>query len=58
MEPEGFEVRWVHDGDEGLRLALSECETFDLIILDIMLPGKNGFEVLQNLRTMVDTPVS
>jgi two-component system response regulator CpxR len=57
LKPEGFEVTSVHDGEQGLRLAVSDAGGFDLIVLDIMLPGMNGFEVLQRLRSSMDTPV-
>jgi two-component system response regulator CpxR len=57
LKPEGFEVTSVHDGEQGLQLAVSRAGDFDLIVLDIMLPGMNGFEVLQRLRSRFDTPV-
>ncbi len=57
LEPEGFEITSVYDGEQGLELAVSEAGRFDLIVLDIMLPGMNGFEVLQRLRSQLDTPV-
>ncbi len=55
LEPEGFEIHAVHDGKKGLEKALSE--TFDLVVLDIMLPEQNGFEVLRNLRNTSEVPV-
>jgi len=51
----GYEVHWQRCGDEGLYRAL-EWES-DLIILDRMLPGQNGMQVLRNLRKRKDTPV-
>jgi two-component system response regulator CpxR len=57
LKPEGFELHLVHDGEQGLQRALSEAGGYDLIVLDIMLPGMNGFEVLQRLRLQLDTPV-
>jgi two-component system OmpR family response regulator len=45
---EGFEVVAVHDGLEGLEKA--RAERFDLIVLDIMLPGMNGYKVCRTLR--------
>jgi len=57
LKPEGFEITAVHDGEQGLQLAVSGAGQYDLIVLDIMLPGMNGFEVLQRLRSQSDTPV-
>lgn len=56
LESEGFEVETATDGEAGLSLALEE--SFDLIILDVMLPRKNGFDVCRDLRRKnVETPV-
>ncbi|MEO7998684.1 MAG: response regulator transcription factor [Gemmatimonadaceae bacterium] len=56
LEQEGFEVRMVHDGREALPLVQSWAP--HLVILDLMLPGLNGFEVLRGIRAhTVDTPV-
>jgi len=46
---EGFDVVLAHDGEKGAELALAN--DFDLIILDIMLPGQSGLEVLRKLRS-------
>jgi two-component system, OmpR family, alkaline phosphatase synthesis response regulator PhoP len=48
LRKDGHEVRLAQDGETGLRMAL-EPEV-DLIVLDIMLPGQNGYEVLKELR--------
>lgn len=56
LETEGYEVIDVVRGDEALRRL--ECDGFDLIILDLMLPGASGFDVLRELRAQGDaTPV-
>ncbi len=52
---EGYEVVKAEDGREGLRLA--EAGGFDLVLLDIMLPGLNGLEVLRRLRKSSQLPV-
>ncbi len=52
---EGYEVVKAADGREGLRLA--EEGSFDLVLLDIMLPGLNGLEVLRRLRRDSAVPV-
>lgn len=48
LETEGYEVTLARTGEEGFFHA--SARTFDLIILDIMLPGRDGIEVLQALR--------
>ncbi len=51
----GFDVKSARDGPAGLSRALSE--DFDLIILDVMLPGMDGFQVLKELRRARQVPV-
>ncbi|MBF0556935.1 MAG: response regulator transcription factor [Nitrospirae bacterium] len=52
---EGFEVDAVHDGLKGVDRAVSG--QYALIVLDVMLPGINGFEVLRRIRTVSRVPV-
>lgn len=52
---EGYEVEKCADGRTGLEMA--EGGTFSLVLLDIMLPGLNGLEVLRRLRRSSDVPV-
>lgn len=49
----GFEVVRAFDGEEGLKRVKSECP--NLVLLDILLPKKNGFEVLEELKKSPDT---
>jgi DNA-binding response OmpR family regulator len=57
LEGRGFDVDYAADGVTGLHLAVSN--TYDAIILDLMLPGMDGLELCRKLRTEVrrDTPV-
>ena len=55
LEPEGFEIEAVHDGNRGLERALAGNHL--LIVLDVMLPGINGFDLLRRLRNTSKTPV-
>lgn len=57
LENRGFNVDYAADGVTGLHLAVSN--TYDVIILDLMLPGMDGLEVCRKLRSDVkrDTPV-
>jgi len=55
LAAEGFALVSAHDGQTALEMARGGA--FDLIILDVMMPRKNGFEVLRDLRTRTKTPV-
>lgn len=55
LEMDGFEVMLVHDGKEGLKTALQG--DFNLILLDLMLPNMDGFEICRKIREKKDTPV-
>ena len=52
---EGFEVESVHTGPEGVSCAQSS--EWDAIVLDVMLPGMNGFDVLKQIQHQIDAPV-
>lgn len=55
LELSGFEVTVENRGDTGLKAALEE--DFDIIILDLMLPGTDGFEVCRRVREQKNVPI-
>jgi len=55
LEPMGYEVASAHDGVSGLEMALKD--DFHAVILDVMMPQMDGFEVLKRLRRESDIPV-
>jgi DNA-binding response OmpR family regulator len=54
LVPEGFAVEQLHDGAAA---AAASPDAFDLVILDVMLPHRSGFEVLREYRRRSETPV-
>lgn len=55
LEQDGMEVDCAYDGEEALNKALSE--QFDMILLDVMLPKMDGFEVCQRIRDVSNVPI-
>ena len=55
LELSGFDVEVSNDGEEGLAKALAE--DYNLIILDLMLPGVDGFEICRKVRDDKNTPI-
>jgi len=55
LEPMGYEVEAAHTGPDGLERAVAG--NYQAVILDVMLPGMDGFEVLKRLRRASDVPV-
>ncbi|MCH8503865.1 MAG: response regulator [Ectothiorhodospiraceae bacterium] len=55
LEGDGFRVTLSHDGDQGLVMARQQ--EFDALVLDVMLPGRDGLDVLRELRRTRQTPV-
>ena len=55
LELSGFTVEVATDGDIGLQKALNE--DYDLLILDLMLPGTDGFDICRQVRDVKNTPI-
>lgn len=55
LEQDGMEVVCAYDGEEALEAAKNQ--EFDIILLDVMLPGLSGFEVCQQIREFSDVPI-
>ena len=55
LEQDGMEVTCAYDGEEALQLAKEQV--FDIILLDVMLPKLNGFEVCQQIRDFSNVPI-
>lgn len=55
LEPMGYEVETAHNGSQGLQMI--ESEDYRAVILDVMMPEMDGFEVLKRLRRDSDVPV-
>ena len=57
LEPLGFDVTAVHTGPEGVDRVFNAESPWHAVILDVMLPGIDGFEVLKRIRTRSQVPV-
>ena len=57
LAPLGFAVTAVHDGLAGVARATEEGAAWDAVVLDVMLPGLDGFEVLKRIRQRSEVPV-
>jgi len=55
LEPEGYDVEAIHNGERGIDRALYDEHA--LVVLDVMLPGTNGFDVLRRIREKSRIPV-
>lgn len=54
---QGYRVRTASNGEEALGIVAVHAATIGAVILDVMLPGQNGFQVLREIRKSHDTPV-
>jgi len=60
LEQQGFEIKVFTNGEEGLPYIQTNIEEIDLVLLDIILPGKSGIDVLGELKddgVLTDVPV-
>jgi DNA-binding response OmpR family regulator len=58
LEKQGYAVDYVLDGEAGQRRIETHSKDYDLIVLDLMMPKKDGFEVCRNVRAMnITTPI-
>ena len=57
LEPMGYDVGAAHTGPEGVTVATTDGAAWQAVILDVMLPGMDGFEVLKNIRQKSSVPV-
>jgi len=55
LEINGFETKIETDGEKAVQLALTG--TYNLILLDLMLPGKNGYDICREIRDQIDIPI-
>ena len=55
LKEQNFDVKIETDGEKGEEEALTNI--YDLILLDVMLPNKNGFEILKTVEKQIDTPI-
>ncbi|MBI3882638.1 MAG: response regulator transcription factor [Verrucomicrobia bacterium] len=57
LDPMGYDVATAHTGPDGVEAATAEGAAWHAVLLDVMLPGMDGFEVLKNIRKKSDVPV-
>ena len=55
LQLNGYKVEIVNDGTEGLKLAMQGI--YDVIIVDLMLPGKDGYEIIKEIRKRFEIPI-
>lgn len=55
LQLNGYNVELIYDGAEGLKKALSN--KYELIIVDIMLPGKSGYDIVKEVREKSEVPI-
>jgi two-component system response regulator RegX3 len=57
LEQEGFEVTLAEDGDDADRKIGADSPNFDLLILDIMMPGRSGLDICRDVRARSPVPI-
>ncbi len=57
LSSEGFDVASAEDGDKALQMISGNSDTYDVIVLDVMMPQSDGFDVLKRIRIDCNTPV-
>lgn len=57
LKHEGMETEVYHDGRSGIEAALDENKTWDLVLLDLMLPELNGLDVARRIRQVSNVPI-
>lgn len=57
LEDEGYETRIATDGEEALEIIKNESDQIQLILLDIMMPGKSGLKICLEIRSIIEVPI-
>lgn len=57
LSSEGFDVESAEDGDKALQMISGNSDTYDVIVLDVMMPQSDGFDVLKRIRIDCNTPI-
>lgn len=51
MEHEGFEVKWVQDGEAAIKEIDENLDTYDLLLTDVLMPNKDGFDIVNHIKS-------
>jgi DNA-binding response OmpR family regulator len=58
LEQQKFRVRTVEDGERGLEILRRQDDETDVVVLDISMPGRGGFETLEKMQNLEDPPLT